>query len=99
MDYAMEAVKQGSISIGLRSGTHAVVVGLKRSPHAMAGYQEKVFKLDEHVGLSMSGLIVDGRLIAKLLRNDCLTYKTIYNSEHPVGRLVTKLAKSIVVLC
>jgi len=95
IDYAMEAVKQGSVSIGLRSNTHAIVVGLKRSPHEMAGYQEKVFKLDDHVGLSMSGLIVDGRLIVKLLRNECLTYKTLYNSTHPVGRLVAKLSGSM----
>ena len=94
IDYAMEAVKQGSISIGLRSNTHAIVVGLKRSPHEMAGYQEKVFKLDNNVGLSMSGLIVDGRLIVKMLRNECLTYKTLHGSEHPIGRLVTKLAAS-----
>ncbi len=95
IDYAMEAVKQGSVSIGLRSNTHVVLVGLKRSPHEMAGYQEKVFKVDEHVGLTMSGLIVDGRLIVKSLRSECLTYKTLYNSEHPVGRLITKLAASM----
>lgn len=91
----MEAVKQGSISIGLRSDTHALIVGLKRSPHEMAGYQEKVFKVDDHVGLAMSGLIVDGRLIVKILRNECLTYKTLYNSAHPIGRMITKLASSI----
>jgi len=94
IDYAMEAVKQGSVSIGLKSNTHAIVIGLKRSPHEMAGYQEKVYKLDDHVGLSMSGLIVDGRLIVKMLRNECLTYKTLYNSFHPVGRLITKLSSS-----
>ena len=94
IDYATEAVKQGSVSIGLRSNTHAIVVGLKRSPHEMAGYQEKVFKLDDHVGLCMSGLIVDGRLIVKLLRNECLTHKAMYNNPHPIGRLVTKFAGS-----
>ena len=99
IDYATEAVKQGSVSIGLRSNTHAIVVGLKRSPHEMAGYQEKVFKLDEHVGISMSGLIVDGRLIVKMLRNECLTHKAMYNSPHPVGRLVSKLAGSTLGFC
>ncbi len=94
LDYAMEAVKQGSVSIGLRSNTHALVVGLKRSPHEMAGFQEKVFKLDDHVGLCMSGLIVDGRLIVKMFRNECLSYKMLYNAAHPVGRLITKLAGS-----
>jgi len=98
VDYANEAVKQSSVSIGLRSNTHAVVVGLKRSSHEMAGYQEKVFKLDDHVGLSMSGIIVDGRLTVKMLRNECLTYKALYNNEHPVGRLVTKLIASIFTL-
>ena len=60
IDYAMEAVRQGSISIGLKSDDYAVLIGLKRGPHTMAGYQEKIFKIDEHTGLIMSGITADG---------------------------------------
>lgn len=32
IEYAMEAVKQGSATVGLKSGTHAVLVALKVFP-------------------------------------------------------------------
>lgn len=92
IDYAMEAIKQGSVSIGLKSETHAIVIGLKRSAHEMAGYQEKVFKVDDSIGLSQSGMIVDGRMILKWLRNECQSFKFLYDRPHPVERLIAKLS-------
>jgi len=40
VEYAMEAVKQGSICLGLRSDDYAILCSLKRSPSELAGYQE-----------------------------------------------------------
>jgi 20S proteasome subunit alpha 6 len=62
IDYAMEAVRQGSISIGLKSDEYAILMGLKRSPHIMSGYQEKIFKIDDHIGVAISGITADGRI-------------------------------------
>ncbi len=42
VEYAMEAVKQGSATIGLKSSTHAVVVALKRASSELSAYQKKV---------------------------------------------------------
>jgi 20S proteasome subunit alpha 6 len=38
----MEAVKQGSACVGVRSRTHAVLVALKRAHNDMSSYQKKV---------------------------------------------------------
>jgi len=38
IDYAKEAVKQGSTALGLKSNTHIVVIGLKKSPHDLANH-------------------------------------------------------------
>ena len=43
VEYAMEAVKQGSACVGVRSRTHAVLVALKRAHNDMSSYQKKVF--------------------------------------------------------
>lgn len=56
IEYAMEAVKQGSACVGLKSKTHAVLVSLKRSSSELGAYQKKIFKIDEHIGISISGL-------------------------------------------
>ena len=42
VEYAMEAVKQGSTCVGLKSNSCAVLATLKRSPGDLAGYQKKV---------------------------------------------------------
>lgn len=56
IEYACEAVKQGSCCVGLRSKTHAVLATLKRSPSDLASYQQKVFKIDNHIGIAIAGL-------------------------------------------
>ena len=45
VEYAAEAVKQGSCCVGIKSKTHAVLGVLKRSPDELASYQEKLFKI------------------------------------------------------
>lgn len=42
IEYAMEAVKQGSAAIGLKSKTHAIVVALKRASSELGSHQKKI---------------------------------------------------------
>ena len=39
VEYAMEAVKQGTPVLGLRSKTHAVLVSFKRAQSELASHQ------------------------------------------------------------
>lgn len=95
VEYAMEAVNQGTCLLGLRSKNHVVLCGLKSTMHESLGYyQDKIFNVSNHVGLGISGLTPDGRLIHKHLKNECLNYNYVYDSTYPVERLVTKLADS-----
>ena len=48
VEYAMEAVKQGSACIGLRSNSFAIVATLKRSSSELSSYQKKIFKIDDN---------------------------------------------------
>ena len=93
MEYAMEAVKQGSATVGVKSKTHAVIVALKRSPTTqLSSYQEKVFKVDAHCGMSVAGLIADGRYLASTMRSTCIEHEYIYGSPFPVRRLAQQIA-------
>ncbi len=42
IEYAMEAVKQGSAAVGLKSKTHSIVVVLKRASSELGSHQQKV---------------------------------------------------------
>ena len=92
VEYAMEAVKQGSACVGARSKTHAVMAALKRSTNDMSSYQKKIFKVDDHMGISISGLTADARSLCKYMRTECLQHKYVYESAVPVQRLVVNVA-------
>lgn len=93
VEYAMEAVKrQGSVALGLRSKTHALVASLSRSPSQLASYQKKVHLIDDHMGMAFAGLISDARVLRKYMRNECLNYRYVYDSAMPTGRLITQVS-------
>jgi 20S proteasome subunit alpha 6 len=56
---------QGTACLGLRSKTHVVLAALKRSPNELAANQKKIFKIDDHMGVAMSGLTADGRSLIR----------------------------------
>lgn len=92
VEYAMEAVKQGGASLGLRSGSHVVLAALKRAPNEMASPQKKVFKLDSNMGIAIAGLTADARSLAKYMRTECLNHKYVFGTNMQAGRLVLDLA-------
>jgi hypothetical protein len=44
--------------------------------------------------MAMSGLTADSRVICKYMRNECLNYKYVYESNHPLNRLISKVSDS-----
>lgn len=92
IEYAMEAVKQGSAAIGLRSDTCAMVATIKRSTSELSSYQKKIFKIDEHIGIAIAGLVADARVLAKYMRTECINHRYVYDDAMQVGRLVLQVA-------
>mmetsp|Transcript_16153 Transcript_16153/g.38203 ORF Transcript_16153/g.38203 Transcript_16153/m.38203 type:complete len:260 (-) Transcript_16153:49-828(-) len=90
--YAMEAVKQGSVCLGLVSDKYAVLGAYKRSPSELASYQKKTFKIDNHIGVVISGLTADARSLCRYMRSESLNHKFVYSSNIKVGRLVADVA-------
>ncbi|KAH6788383.1 20S proteasome alpha subunit F2 [Perilla frutescens var. frutescens] len=92
VEYAMEAVKQGSAAIGLRSKTHVVLASVNKASSELSSHQKKIFKVDDHIGVAIAGLTADGRVLSRYMRNECINYSYTYESSLPVGRLVVQLA-------
>jgi len=92
IDYACEAVKQGAACVGMRSKTHAVLGTLKRSASNLASYQQKIFKIDDHIGIAIAGLTADGRVLSRYMRQECMNHRYVFERPLPVGRLVTSVA-------
>ncbi len=57
-----------------------------------------MFKVDDYIGMAMSGLTADARVLCKYMRNESLNYKFTYGSNQPINRLLFKVAESTVVV-
>lgn len=88
IEYAMEAVKQGSATVGIKTKTHVVIVALKRASSELSAHQKKIVPIDDHIGISIAGLAADARILSRFMRNECLNNKYAFDSPMPVSRLV-----------
>ena len=44
--------------------------------------------------MAIAGLTADARLLCKYMRNECLNHQHLYESPHPLNRLLFKVAES-----
>jgi len=95
VEYAMEAVKQGSATVGLKSNNHAVLVALKRASSELSAHQKKILPIDDHVGISIAGLTADARIISRWMRTECLNSRYAHDQALPVSRMIADLGNKM----
>jgi len=69
-----------------------VIAALKRAENDLSSFQPKVFKVDDHLGIAVSGLISDGRVLCRYMRNECVNHRFVYDSPMAVSKLVGQVA-------
>jgi len=96
VEYAMEAVKQGSATVGLKNKSdYAILLALKRSTSELSAHQKKIIPLDDHVGMSIAGLTADARMLSRYMRNECTNQKYAHDEPLPLNRLITNLGNKM----
>ncbi|EDW85536.2 uncharacterized protein Dwil_GK23128 [Drosophila willistoni] len=95
VEYAMEAVKLGTATVGLKNKSHAVLVALCKPLSELSASQRKIIPIDDHLGISIAGITADARVLSKWLRSECLNYKHSYESIYPISRLITNLGNKM----
>jgi len=91
VEYAGNAVDQGTPVLGLRSKDAVVLCTNMRSQSELAEEKKKVMKIDDHLAIGIAGLTSDARVLAEYMRNECLNHTYIYDTPQNVGRLVAKM--------
>jgi len=91
----MEAVKQGSATVGVKSKTHAVIVALKRAQNDLSAHQKKCLRIAPHCGMTMAGLTADGRGLTNFMRTEALNHEIVYGSDMPMSRLLAALGERL----
>jgi len=93
VEYAREAVKRGTASVGVRT-TDGVVLAADtrvRSPLLERSSVEKLHKIDDHVGIASAGHVADARQLIDFARRDAQVNQLRY--EEPID--VESLTKDI----
>ncbi|PSP83508.1 proteasome endopeptidase complex, archaeal, alpha subunit [Halobacteriales archaeon QS_6_64_34] len=93
VEYAREAVKRGTASIGIRTSDGVVLAVDKRirSPLMERSSVEKIHKADDHIGIASAGHVADARQLIDFARRQAQVNHLRYGE--PVG--VETLTKEI----
>lgn len=93
VEYAREAVKRGTTSIGVKSSEGIVLAVDKRTTSKLveASSIEKIFKIDDHIGAATSGLVADARALVERARIEAQINKITYSEPIRVTSLSKKL--------
>lgn len=97
VEYAREAVKTGSTSIGIVAKDGIVFIAHKRitSPLIVTDSHEKVFQIDKHIGASSSGLVADARKLVDYARLEAQRHRLLYNEEISVEMIAKHVGDHI----
>ena len=93
VEYAREAVKRGTTSLGLKSKDGVVLIVDKRTVSRLVEAKsiEKIFQIDDHIGVATSGLVADARALVERARIESQINKITYNEPILVGGLAKKI--------
>ena len=91
VEYAIEAVKLGSSAVAILCPEGVIFAVEKRlsSPLLISSSVEKVYAIDDHIGVVMAGLAADGRTMVDHMRVVAQNHRFSY--DEPIGvRSVTQ---------
>lgn len=93
VEYAREAVKRGTTTVGLKFNDGVVLIVDKRITSQLVDPAsiEKIFKVDDHVGVATSGLVADARVLVDRARTDAQMNRVTYDEYVEVETLVKKI--------
>jgi len=90
VEYAREAVKKGTTTIGLKYKDGVILIVDKRLSSKLVepGSIEKIYDIDEYVGCATSGLVADARVLIEEARKNAQIHKVTYGENIAVELLV-----------
>jgi proteasome endopeptidase complex, archaeal, alpha subunit len=93
VEYAREAVKKGTTTIGLKFKDGVILLVDKRVPSRLVEPKsiEKIYDVDEYIGCATSGLVADARILVDQARKDAQVHKITYGESISIEGLVKKI--------
>ncbi|MCJ7478782.1 MAG: archaeal proteasome endopeptidase complex subunit alpha [Candidatus Nanohaloarchaeota archaeon QJJ-7] len=92
VEYAREAVKKGSTSIGVTFDGGVILAATRENPELQSRNPDKVFEVDDHIGVTVSGLVSDGRALLNEAREEAQRNVMLYDEPIPTSAMAKFLA-------
>jgi proteasome alpha subunit len=94
VEYAKKSVRSAAISIGVVCKDGVILLADKRIlEKLMIGDGiDKIFKVDNHIGASVTGFLMDGRVIVQKSQVMAQQHRVTFDTEMPIGSLVKDIA-------
>ncbi len=97
VEYALEAVRRGTLALAVKSNDDVCIAAQIKVPSKLmdADSIDKIFQVDEHIGVAISGLHADSRALINYSRVQAQSFRLTY--DEPVR--LNMLAKAVADLC
>lgn len=93
VEYALEAVKRGTLCIGIKSKAGAAIITRKKYTKLMdPDTIQKIFKMDTHIGCAIAGLHADSRILVDYARVQCQVHRLTYDEPVRIQTITRRLA-------
>ncbi len=92
-EYAIETVRRGTIAVGIKS-KDGIVIAVEEKPRKLqiSDVAQKIFQIDDHVGIAAAGYIPDARSQVDNARFFSQSNKLIYDEPVEVETIAKHLA-------
>jgi len=93
VEYAREAVKRGTTTVGIRFKVGVIFIVDKRIASRLIEPSsiEKIFRIDSHIGCATSGLVADARALVERARLEAQINRLTYGEAIQVKALTRKI--------
>ena len=97
VEYAREAVKRGSVSVGVKTAEGVVLLAEKRvsSDLLVSETIEKIYTVDDHLAVAASGHVADARQLVEFARRESQRNQYMYEEPLETDTLAKALGDHI----
>ena len=94
VEYALEAVRRGTLAVAIKSREAVCLAAQIKIPSTLmdADSIDKIFQVDEHVGVAISGLHADSRALINYARVQAQSFRLTYDEPVRLSMLVKAIA-------
>jgi len=94
VEYALEAVRRGTLAVAVKSDKDVVLAAQINIPSPLmeADSIDKIFQIDEHIGVAISGLHADSRVLINYSRVQAQSFRLTYDEPVKLNMLVKSIA-------